>query len=88
MGVLGFIVLGLIIGALAKVIMPGRDPGGILITIGIGILGALLGGLIGSALFGGGLGNFFDLRTWVLALVGSLILLGGYRMITGRQITR
>jgi uncharacterized membrane protein YeaQ/YmgE (transglycosylase-associated protein family) len=88
MGILGFIVLGLIIGALAKVIIPGRDPGGILITIGIGILGALLGGLIGSALFGRGLGNFFDLRTWVLALIGSLILLGGYRMITGRQITR
>jgi uncharacterized membrane protein YeaQ/YmgE (transglycosylase-associated protein family) len=88
MGILGFIVLGLIIGVLAKAIMPGRDPGGILITIGIGILGALLGGLIGSALFGRGLGNFFDLRTWVLALVGSLILLGGYRMIVGRQITR
>ena len=88
MGILGFIVLGLIIGTLAKAIMPGRDPGGILITIGIGVLGALLGGLIGSALFGGGLGDFFDLRTWLLALVGSLILLGGYRLITGRQITR
>jgi uncharacterized membrane protein YeaQ/YmgE (transglycosylase-associated protein family) len=88
MGILGFIVLGLVIGALAKAIMPGSDPGGILLTMGIGILGALLGGLIGSALFGGGLGDFFDLRTWLLALLGSLILLGGYRMITGRQITR
>jgi len=88
MGILGFIVLGLIVGALAKLIMPGSDPGGILITMGIGILGALLGGVIGSAIFGGGLGDFFDLRTWLLALLGSLILLGGYRMITGRRVTR
>lgn len=88
MGILGFIVLGLIIGALAKMIMPGNDPGGILITMGIGILGALLGGVIGSALFGGGLGDFFDLRTWVLALVGSLVLLGAYRMISGRRVSR
>jgi uncharacterized membrane protein YeaQ/YmgE (transglycosylase-associated protein family) len=85
MGILGFIVLGLIIGAIAKAIMPGNDPGGILITMAIGILGALLGGVIGAAIFGGGLGEFFDLRTWLLALLGSLILLGGYRMITGRR---
>jgi uncharacterized membrane protein YeaQ/YmgE (transglycosylase-associated protein family) len=89
MGILGYIVLGLIVGALAKAIMPGRDPGGIIITIGIGILGALLGGLIGSAIFGGGLGTFFDLRTWLLALLGSLILLAGYRAVVGRRgITR
>jgi uncharacterized membrane protein YeaQ/YmgE (transglycosylase-associated protein family) len=54
MGILGFIVLGLVVGALAKLIMPGSDPGGILITMGIGTLGALLGGVIGSAIFGGG----------------------------------
>lgn len=88
MGILGFIVLGLIIGAIAKAIMPGNDPGGILITMAIGILGALLGGVIGSAIFGGGLGTFFDLRTWLLALLGSVILLAGYRMVTGRQVTR
>jgi uncharacterized membrane protein YeaQ/YmgE (transglycosylase-associated protein family) len=88
MGILGFILLGLIVGALAKLIMPGSDPGGILITMAIGILGALLGGVIGSAIFGGGLGTFFDLRTWLLALLGSLILLAGYRMITGRRVRR
>lgn len=87
MGILGFIVLGLIIGAIAKAVMPGSDPGGILITMAIGILGALLGGVIGSAIFGGGLGDFFDLRTWLLALLGSVILLAGYRMVTGRRIT-
>ncbi len=85
MGILGFIILGLIIGAIAKAIMPGDDPGGIIITMAIGILGALLGGVIGSAIFGGGLGTFFDLRTWLLALVGSVILLAGYRMVTGRH---
>jgi uncharacterized membrane protein YeaQ/YmgE (transglycosylase-associated protein family) len=84
-GILGFIILGLIIGAIAKAIMPGDDPGGILITMAIGIVGALLGGVIGSAVFGGGLGTFFDLRTWLLALVGSVILLAGYRMVTGRH---
>jgi uncharacterized membrane protein YeaQ/YmgE (transglycosylase-associated protein family) len=84
-GILGFIILGLIIGAIAKAIMPGDDPGGIIITMAIGILGALLGGVIGSAIFGGGLGTFFDLRTWLLALVGSVILLAGYRMVTGRH---
>jgi uncharacterized membrane protein YeaQ/YmgE (transglycosylase-associated protein family) len=88
MGILGFIVLGLIIGAIAKAIMPGDDPGGILITMAIGILGALLGGVIGSAIFGGGLGTFFDLRTWLLALLGSVVLLAGYRMVTGRRVTR
>jgi uncharacterized membrane protein YeaQ/YmgE (transglycosylase-associated protein family) len=84
-GILGFIILGLIIGAIAKAIMPGDDPGWIIITMAIGILGALLGGVIGSAIFGGGLGTFFDLRTWLLALVGSVILLAGYRMVTGRH---
>ncbi|HEY0640066.1 MAG TPA: GlsB/YeaQ/YmgE family stress response membrane protein [Pseudonocardiaceae bacterium] len=88
MGILGFIVLGLIIGAIAKAVMPGNDPGGILITMAIGILGALLGGVIGSAIFGGGLGDFFDLRTWLLALLGSVILLAGYRVVTGRRVTR
>jgi uncharacterized membrane protein YeaQ/YmgE (transglycosylase-associated protein family) len=85
MGILGWIVLGLIIGALAKLIMPGKDPGGIIVTIIIGIVGSLLGGFIGSKLFGGGLGGFFNLRTWILGIVGSLILLGIWRVIAGRR---
>ena len=51
----------------------------------LGIVGALLGGLVGRAVFGTNLGDFFDLRTWVLALVGSLIVLGIYRLVAGRR---
>ncbi|GAA4768988.1 GlsB/YeaQ/YmgE family stress response membrane protein [Actinomycetospora chibensis] len=85
MGILGWIVLGLVVGALAKLIMPGDDPGGVVVTGLLGVVGALLGGFIGGALFGTGLGEFFDLRTWVLALVGSLIVLGIYRLVTRRR---
>ncbi len=82
MGILGWIVLGLLAGAIAKAIMPGNDPGGFIITMLLGIVGAILGGFIGSALFKTDLGSFFDLRTWLLAIVGSLILLGIYRLVT------
>ena len=85
MGILGWVVLGLVVGALAKLVMPGDDPGGIVVTALLGIVGALLGGFLGRALFGAGLGDFFDLRTWVLALVGSLIVLGLYRLVAGRR---
>lgn len=85
MGILGWIVLGLLVGALAKLVMPGDDPGGVVVTGLLGIVGALLGGFIGKALFGTGLGDFFDLRTWVLALVGSLIVLGLYRLVARRR---
>jgi uncharacterized membrane protein YeaQ/YmgE (transglycosylase-associated protein family) len=84
-GILGWIVLGLLAGAIAKAIMPGNDPGGFIITMLLGIVGAILGGFIGSALFATDLGTFFDLRTWLLAIVGSLILLGIYRLVTGRR---
>jgi uncharacterized membrane protein YeaQ/YmgE (transglycosylase-associated protein family) len=85
MGILGWIVLGLVVGALAKLIMPGDDPGGVIVTGLLGVVGALLGGFVGRALFGAGLGDFFDLRTWVLALVGSLIVLGIYRLVARRR---
>ncbi len=85
MGILGWIVLGLVAGLIAKAIMPGNDPGGIIITILIGIVGAILGGFIGNAIFGGGLGNFFDVRTWLLAILGSVVLLAIYRAVTGRK---
>ncbi|MEU5693314.1 GlsB/YeaQ/YmgE family stress response membrane protein [Actinosynnema sp. NPDC020468] len=85
MGILGWIVLGLIAGAIAKAIMPGRDPGGILITMVLGIVGAVIGGFIGSALFGTGVEGFFDLSTWLLAILGSLIVLGVYHLATGRS---
>jgi uncharacterized membrane protein YeaQ/YmgE (transglycosylase-associated protein family) len=85
MGIIGWIILGLLAGAIARAIMPGKDPGGFIITIVLGVVGAILGGFIGRAIFGGGLDRFFDIRTWVLAILGSLIVLGIYRAVTGRR---
>jgi uncharacterized membrane protein YeaQ/YmgE (transglycosylase-associated protein family) len=85
MGILGWIILGLLAGAIAKAIMPGDDPGGIIVTTIIGILGAILGGLIASALDIGDLDEFFDLGTWAIAILGSLLLLALYRMVVGRR---
>jgi uncharacterized membrane protein YeaQ/YmgE (transglycosylase-associated protein family) len=85
MGILGWIVLGLVVGALAKLVMPGDDPGGVVVTGLLGVAGALLGGFIGRLLFRTDLGGFFDLRTWVLALIGSLVVLGVYRAVAGRR---
>ena len=84
MGIISWIVLGLIAGAIAKLLMPGRDPGGCIITMLLGVVGAFVGGWIGKTLFHVQLGRFFDLRTWLLAILGSLIILGGYRLIIGR----
>jgi uncharacterized membrane protein YeaQ/YmgE (transglycosylase-associated protein family) len=84
-GILGWIVLGLIAGAIAKAIMPGRDPGGIIITMLLGIVGAIIGGFIGRAIFGSDINSFFDLSTWLLAILGSLVVLGIYRMVTGNR---
>lgn len=84
MGIIGWIVLGLIAGLIAKVIMPGDDPGGVIITAVIGIVGALLGGFLASALFDIDVNKeFFDLATWVAAIVGALILLALYRAFAG-----
>ncbi|HEY8584892.1 MAG TPA: GlsB/YeaQ/YmgE family stress response membrane protein [Capillimicrobium sp.] len=84
MGIIGWIVLGLIAGAIAKAIMPGDDPGGIFVTMIIGIVGAIVGGLIASALNIGDLDEFFDIGTWIIAILGSLLLLAIYRMVAGR----
>jgi uncharacterized membrane protein YeaQ/YmgE (transglycosylase-associated protein family) len=85
MGIIGFIILGLIAGAIAKAILPGDDPGGIIVTMLIGVAGALIGGVIASALNIGDLGDFFDIGTWLIAIAGSLLLLVVYRMVTGRR---
>ncbi|HEY6422462.1 MAG TPA: GlsB/YeaQ/YmgE family stress response membrane protein [Pseudonocardiaceae bacterium] len=85
MGFLGWIVLGLLAGAIAKLIMPGDDPGGIIVTMLIGIVGALIGGYLGSLFFGTGLQNFWSFQTWIVAIIGSLILLGIYRLVVGRR---
>ncbi|REJ67549.1 MAG: GlsB/YeaQ/YmgE family stress response membrane protein [Planctomycetota bacterium] len=81
MGILSWAVFGLIAGVLAKWILPGKDPGGILITILLGIGGAVVGGFIGTQLgFGDVTG--FNLKSFLVAIGGALLLLLGYRMIT------
>jgi uncharacterized membrane protein YeaQ/YmgE (transglycosylase-associated protein family) len=85
-GILGWIILGLVAGAIAKAILPGDDPGGIIVTMIIGVVGALLGGFLAQAIFSvDTLDNFFDLSTWLTAIVGSIILLLLYRMVAGRR---
>lgn len=84
MGILAWIVLGLVVGVLAKWIMPGPDPGGVVITILIGIAGALLGGFLGAQL-GLGAVTGFNLGSLLLAVGGALLLLFGYRKIGGRS---
>jgi len=85
MGFLAFLLLGLIAGAIAKMLIPGRQGGGLLITMLLGVIGAILGGWIGGLIFGGGLQDFFSLRTWLLAIVGSVIVLLIYGAIAGRR---
>ncbi|MEX1026797.1 MAG: GlsB/YeaQ/YmgE family stress response membrane protein [Candidatus Paceibacterota bacterium] len=86
MGILSWIVLGLIAGAIAKLLMPGEDPGGCILTVVLGIVGALLGGFIGTAL-GFGTVTGFDVRSLVIAIGGALILLIGYRLVASRRMT-
>jgi uncharacterized membrane protein YeaQ/YmgE (transglycosylase-associated protein family) len=81
-GFLGWIVFGLIVGALAKFVMPGRDPGGMIVTILLGIVGAILGGWIGRAL---GLYGPEDAAGFFMALIGSVILLFAYRSLAGSR---
>jgi len=85
MGIIGWILLGLIAGAIAKLIMPGNDPGGIIVTIIIGIVGAIVGGYIAKALKFGSDKHFFDIKTWVIAILGALLLLAIYRVVAGNR---
>ena len=85
MGIIGWILLGLLAGVIAKAILPGDDPGGFIVTTIIGIVGALLGGLIAGAVgLGDPLDEFFDISTWIAAIIGSIILLLIYRAVIGR----
>ncbi len=84
MGIIAFIILGLLAGIIAKALMPGSDPGGIIVTALIGIAGALLGGFLAGALFDADpLDEFFDVSTWLTAIVGAVILLAVYRLVAG-----
>ena len=82
MEVLQWILFGLVVGALAKLVMPGRDPGGIIVTILIGIAGALLGGFLGRAL---GFIGPDEQAGWIAAFVGAILLLLLYRLVAGRR---
>jgi len=82
MGIISWIVFGLIAGILAKVLMPGKDPGGMIITSLIGIAGAMVGGFISTSLGYGDVSGF-DLRSLGIAIGGALVLLFGYRTLKG-----
>jgi uncharacterized membrane protein YeaQ/YmgE (transglycosylase-associated protein family) len=86
MGIIGWIVLGLLAGIIAKAILPGDDPGGLIVTLLLGVAGALLGGFIAGALgLGDPLDEFFDISTWIAAIIGAIVLLLIYRMVFGRR---
>ena len=85
MGVIGWIVFGLMVGIVAKFLMPGRDPGGFVITALLGIVGALLGGYLGRAIGWYGQG---DPVGFVMAVIGAIVLLAVYRLMVGRRPLR
>jgi uncharacterized membrane protein YeaQ/YmgE (transglycosylase-associated protein family) len=83
--IIGWIIFGLIAGAIAKLLMPGKDPGGWIVTMLLGIAGAVIGGWIGNAIWGSSGVNDWSLGSFALAIVGAIILLAIYRMIVGRR---
>jgi uncharacterized membrane protein YeaQ/YmgE (transglycosylase-associated protein family) len=86
MGIIGWIILGLLAGALAKAVLPGDDPGGLIITTLVGVAGALVGGFVAQALgFGDPVDEFFDWSTWLAAIIGAVVLLLIYRAFVGRS---
>jgi uncharacterized membrane protein YeaQ/YmgE (transglycosylase-associated protein family) len=85
MNIIAWIVVGLIAGAIAKMLMPGDDPGGIVLTILLGIAGAIVGGFVAIALNISNGVDDFDIGTIVLAVLGSMLLLFGYRMVAGES---
>jgi len=85
MGIIAWIVVGLIAGALAKLIMPGDDPGGIIVTILLGIVGAFVGGFVVNLLGGDGVTGF-NLWSIVVATLGAIVLLAVYRMVAARSV--
>jgi uncharacterized membrane protein YeaQ/YmgE (transglycosylase-associated protein family) len=87
MGILAWIVVGLIGGAIAKLLMPGRDPGGWIVTMLLGIAGAVVGGWIGRMLWGSTGANGVNLSSIGLSILGAIVLLVIYRMIVGRRTT-
>jgi uncharacterized membrane protein YeaQ/YmgE (transglycosylase-associated protein family) len=87
MGLFGWIILGLIAGAIAKAILK-RDNGGWFATLLLGVIGALVGGWLGSIIFDVQLSGFWSLKTWLLAIAGSVLVLAIYGAVTGRKGAR
>ncbi len=85
MSVIAWVLLGLVAGALAKMLMPGRDPGGILVTMLIGIAGAIVGGFIWNAFTGNDSYGDFDIGGILVAVLGSMVLLWGYRTLVANR---
>lgn len=83
MGILSWILFGLVIGIIAKLLMPGRDPGGFIVTILLGIAGALLGGFIGRTM---GFYGQNEGAGWLMSIAGAIILLALYRMLVRRRV--
>ncbi|SEC86215.1 Uncharacterized membrane protein YeaQ/YmgE, transglycosylase-associated protein family [Streptomyces sp. 2131.1] len=89
MTIIGWIILGLVAGVIAKILLPGRDPGGLVGTTLIGVVGAFLGGWISSRFLDREISkHFFDPATWVAAIGGSLVLLIAYRLLFGNSRER
>lgn len=89
MGIIGWIILGLLAGAIAKLLLPGRDPGGLVGTVLFGVLGALLGGWLSDKLLNRPVPHrFFDGDTWLSAIGGALVLLIAYRLLFGDSRSR
>ncbi|WP_017792189.1 GlsB/YeaQ/YmgE family stress response membrane protein [Leucobacter salsicius] len=87
MGFFSFLILGLIAGAIAKAILPGKQAGGWFVTLLLGVVGAMLGGWLGGMLFNANLEEFFSLQTWALAIGGSVVVLLIWGLISGRKKT-
>jgi uncharacterized membrane protein YeaQ/YmgE (transglycosylase-associated protein family) len=83
-GIVGWILFGLIVGVIAKLIMPGRDPGGIIVTMLLGIVGAVLGGFLGRSL---GFYGPQQAAGWLMSIVGAIVVLMLYRVLVGRSRT-
>ena len=89
MGIIAFIILGALAGAIAKALLPGDDPGGFIVTTIIGIAGAIIGGFLAALIFDAHpLDEFFDISTWLTAIVGSIVLLLIYRAVVGNRSRR
>ena len=85
MGFIGWIILGLIVGAIVKAVMPGRVEGGWVTSLILGVVGAIVGGWIGDLLFNKGEMTFWSIGSWLLAIVGGVVVAGIYGAITGRS---